>query len=44
MRTNAREVYGSGPRLPTRPIRLSKVACMLLVTCILGLLAGAMYG
>lgn len=44
MKTTARESYGFGPRLSTRKDRLSKVSCILLATCILGLLAGAIYG
>lgn len=41
MKTTAREVYGFGPRLSTRRDRVSKVACILLATCILGFILGA---
>lgn len=43
MKTTARESYGFGPRLSTRKDRLSKVACILIATCILGLLGGALW-
>jgi hypothetical protein len=43
MKTNAREVYGSGPRLPTKRVRLSTVACFLLATCALALLTKVLW-
>lgn len=43
MKTTARESYGFGPRLSTRKDRLSKVAAIAIVACILGLLGGALW-